>query len=466
MPQLEPALNFRDVLGEQHDFVVCFLLFVAMLIFFVSLHSSIGINDVDAFIYIEGARSLNQGLGFVDTGGSPIDSWPPGYSLLLSQFQDPLRASYWINALSLAIATSTLFFLALQNGWPRLAAMGFAGAFGCGFLHSLAAMAKPDILAYAIFLLAAFLVFQNRLGCRTIGLTLLSILILVKMIAVVFFPAFFLHDVWKYKPSDLIKRWREYLVAACVWLAAIISLIAYNLRTLGTMFAAPEKLALNTLPLELWQFLQEFFRAFIANWYGSIRPPLFLTVFVAVLIAGLVSLASLKREGIGREARRMGLAILGLSWVLELVRVFDAGPRLMGYGLLLVILGCAPRTTACLRWAAYGAACFGAAILNAVLVDSSGAGHPLYADMARRIEPYLDSTKPLYTNSEGLVDVHLGRLSTPINELPASSGAACFLEVRLPNYDAVGAKVWPIDRAITQWTLIADVDSARLYCRP
>jgi hypothetical protein len=237
-------------------------------------------------------------------------------------------------------------------------------------------------------------------------------------------------------------------------LAALIALIAFNLRTLGTMIPPSHaKPTPNALAFELWRFILGFFRAFIANWYGSIRPPIFLTIFTAVLIAGLVALASLKRGEVGQDARRTGIAVLSLSWVLELVRIFYADPRLMGYGFLLALLGCAPRPTACFRWTAYGAACFGAAVLNAVLVDRSGAGHPLYAAMTRRVEPYLDPTKPLYTNSEGLVDAHLGIHSTPIKELPASSDAACFLDVRLPNYDAVGANVWPInDRAIITWT--------------
>jgi hypothetical protein len=467
MLKIEPTFNFRKVFAAQRDLSICSLLLVAMLIFFISLHLSIGINDLDAFAYIEGARALGRGLGYVDSGGSALNHWPPGYSLILSLFEDPLQASYWINGLSLAIATPTLYLLALQNGWPRFAAIGFAVAFGCGFLHSLAASAKPDILTYAVFLVAAFLIFQDGAWRRTTGLILLSILTPLKLITVVFFPAFFLHDVWTFKPPGLIKRWREYFIAVCAWLAALIFLIVFNLRTLGAMFpSSHEKPTLNALAFELWRFVQEFFRAFMANWYGSIRPPIFFIIFVVVLAAGLVSLATLKRAEVGLDARRTGMVILGLSCILELVRIFYAGPRLMGYGLLLALLGCAPRPTACIRWMAYGAACFGAAVLNAMLVDSSGASHPLYAAMARRIEPYLDPTKPLYTNSLWLVDVHLGRRSTPTKVFPASSDAACFLDVRLPNYDAVGAKVWPIDMEMTTWTLIADVEGAKLYCRP
>jgi hypothetical protein len=138
----------------------------------------------------------------------------------------------------------------------------------------------------------------------------------------------------------------------------------------------------------------------------------------------------------------------------------------MGYGILLVLVGYAPKSAASPRWVIYGAACLAAAVLNIGLVDSIGAGHPRYAAMAQSIEPFIDNKKPLYTNSDGLVDVYLGRRSIPVNVLPVSSEAACFLDVRLPNYDAVGAKVWPIAGSTETWTIVADVDGARLYCRP
>jgi hypothetical protein len=216
----------------------------------------------------------------------------------------------------------------------------------------------------------------------------------------------------------------------------------------------------------LWYFVYEFFRGFLANWYGSIRPPIFFIIFCLVLIAGLIALTSLHRNEAGRNARQVGILILSLSWALEFIGDFGAGPRLMGYGILLVLMGYAPKSAASPRWVVYGAACLAAAVLNVTLVDSSGAGHPRYAAMAQSIEPFLDNKKPLYTNSYKLVDVYLGRHSIPVTALPVSSEAACFLEVRLPNYDAVGAKVWPIAGLTEAWRLVADVDGARLYCRP
>jgi hypothetical protein len=439
----------------------------ATFVFFVVLHSNIGINDIDAYAYIEGARSVRRGLGYVDPAGNALNHWPPGYSLLLSRFSDPLWASYWINALSLAVATSVLFLLALQSGWPSAAAVGLASAVGFGFFHSLASSAKPDILNYAVFLVAAFLVFEGRPWRQTMGFILMNVLIPVKFIAVVFFPAFLLHDIWKYKFVSATRRFPQYFIAGSVWMVSLMGVLVFNLRTLGGMFPpSVERPSPSGFILELWRFVYDFFREFLANWYGSIRPPIFLIIFFVVLIAGLVALTSLHRDEAGRNARQVGILILSLSWALEFIGNFGASPRLMGYGMLLVLVGCAPKSVASPRWLLYGAACLAAAVLNVMLVDSSGAGHPRYAAMAQSIEPFLDNKKTLYTNSDGLVDVYLGRRSIPVNVLPDSSEAACFLEVRLPNYDAVGAKVWPIAPSTETWRLVADVDGARLYCRP
>src|SRR5262249_35818321 len=156
---------------------------------------------------------------------------------------------------------------ALQNTWPRLPAIGFAGAFGFGFLNSLAAAAKPDILAYAVFLIATCLVLQDRPVRRTIGFALVSVLIPLKLIAVVFLPAFLLQDAWKLKLSEMFERWAEYLTAIFVWLAAVIAMLMFNLKTLGTIVPPSHNVvSLNTLLFELWRFVWEFFRAFLANW--------------------------------------------------------------------------------------------------------------------------------------------------------------------------------------------------------
>jgi hypothetical protein len=453
-------------IGRLHDISVFGLLCAAMLLIFVSLTPTLAIHD-DAYAYVEGAHSLRQNLGYIDTSGTPLNTWPPGYSFILSQFSNPLRAAYWINALSFVLAVSELFLAAIQNSWPRLAALGFAGAFGAGFLYSLATAAKPDILTYAVFLTAMSLVLHERPWSRTIGFVLVSALIPLKMIAVIFLPAIVLHDASKLKLSNLTGPRIEYLIGGSAWLAAAGFVLAFNFKTIGTLFGPYHELAsLHGFVFQLWMFVLQFFRSFVANWYGPIGAPIPLAIFTTVLIIGLGALTALRRPKLGASARHIGVIILVLSWALEPVRPFDAEPRLMGYGMLLVLLGCAPNAAAGPRWVAYAAASLAASVLNTLLVDRSGAGHPQYAAMALQVGPFLDPIKPLYTNSRELVDVHLGKRSIRIHELPVTDEAACFLYVQLPNRDTMETSVWPIAVPTEPWTIKAEVEGAKLYCQP
>src|SRR5262249_3078225 len=136
-------------------------------------------------------------------------------------------------------------------------------------------------------------------------------------------PAFLLHDVWNDKFAWVTKRGLDYLIAGCVWMASLIFLLVFNLRTLGAVFPPSHgHSSLTKLMLELWRFVQGFFREFLANWYGSIRPPIFLMLFVIVLTAALVALSSLRSEEAGRDARQVGILVLGLSWAIEFVSIF------------------------------------------------------------------------------------------------------------------------------------------------
>src|SRR5262245_55332780 len=69
-----------------------------------------------------------------------------------------------------------------------------------------------------------------------------------------------------------------------------------------------------------------------------------------------------------------------------------------------------------------------------------------YAAMAQSIEPFLDDRKWMCISAD---------VRSPLT-LPASSEAACFLEVNLPNYDAAEAMVWPIVGSTKTWTLVAE----------
>jgi len=69
-------------------------------LFMFLLHPRLGIRDVDGYSYIMGARSLHLGTGYRSLAGQPFNHWPPGYSLLLSPFRDPVSAALILNYLS------------------------------------------------------------------------------------------------------------------------------------------------------------------------------------------------------------------------------------------------------------------------------------------------------------------------------------------------------------------------------
>jgi hypothetical protein len=154
-----------------------------------------------------------------------------------------------------------------------------------------------------------------------------------------------------------------------------------------------------------------------------------------------------------------------MSWVLELVRVFYASPRLMGYPILALILGCAPRQGAEWRWGLWAVMSLLVTAFNVRLVHGDGSTHPAYRAASEAIAPYLPQSIPIYTNSYRILDVNLGRATIPVeNALPSSSGPACYLEFRMPNYDAVGPKVWPLPQPTAPWRLARSVGDTRLYC--
>jgi hypothetical protein len=113
---------------------------------------------------------------------------------LLSRFTNPLLASLLINYLSLGIAVALLYLLAEHAGWPSLVSASVAFPLGLGFLRNLAIFAKPDILNYAIFLIGLLCLASEDVYMRILGACIWSILLPLKLIAVVFAPAAILVD--------------------------------------------------------------------------------------------------------------------------------------------------------------------------------------------------------------------------------------------------------------------------------
>src|SRR5262245_51834443 len=184
-PQLISATGSR--FGDPAKCVVIFLL--SLIIAFI-LQFRIGVRDADAHSYIVGAYSIRAGNGYYDLNGGSLNHWPPGYSLILSLFPSPLLAALFLNYLSFGTSIALIYYLARGSGkWTASGALGLALAVGFIFLRRHATNAAPDILTYALFLLALLLHYKDSSHLRVVSYLIWGALIPVKLIAVVFIPA-------------------------------------------------------------------------------------------------------------------------------------------------------------------------------------------------------------------------------------------------------------------------------------
>jgi hypothetical protein len=442
------------------------LLGFACSVAFYFLVPSIAVNNLDAFSYIEGARSLSRGTGYLSVDGHPLNHWPPGYSWILSFFTNPLAAAYWINLVSLGISAAFLLQVACAAGWSVPAARAFSAATGFGFLFSLATHAQPDILAYAIFFVATFAVISGRVRARHAGFLALALLPLLKTIALVFLPAFVLGEVWHRGIAAARTRGTDYVLGTVALIASTGGLLLFNYFTIGDWVSSTHPRADPSLLLrELGRFPWDVFRYFLAPWYGSIRRVEYLSIFALVVATGTLAYGSIRLGTDGIMFRRIGSSVFALSCSLELVRVFYATPRLLGYGMLLFVVGSAPASRSAWRWATYASASLAATMLCSVLVASAGANAPEYAKVVRAIAPSLPSDALVYSNSYRVLDIHLGRHAVPITEWPKPVDNSCVFQILLPNLDAIGTVVWQLPDPPANWTLVADIGTGKLYCR-
>jgi hypothetical protein len=387
-----------------------YVLFLAVILSISLLHPRIGVTDSDAEAYLLGANSFRERKGYVDQLGNPLNHWPPGYSILLSLAPEPKLASLVVNYLAFGSAMVLLWSLAVYSGWTCVQALAVSLAFGFGLLRHLAVEAKPDIFTYALFLLGIRLYLCDKAHWRMLAYFLWTSLIPVKFIAVVFTPGVLLADMYRQGAGRfLAARWKGCGVAGCLWLLFLGGTILFNRFTIHTWTAASHaEPSLTSIIGEVARFCTGFLRTGLACWYGSMRSFDILGPFAFVLALGVLSLARLRPSPGGADLRWMGLGVLGLSWVLECIRQFYADPRLMGYGMLLILFGFAPRPTATWVWLAYAVATIGLATDNSFSVVRLGLNHPQYELVAKEASRIAPSGEMLYTNAHRILDVHAG----------------------------------------------------------
>ena len=439
-------------------------IFLAALLGIYGLHPRISIMDVDAHACIIGAQSLQTGKGYRDLHGTPLNHWPPGYSLMLSLAPRPILAAQIINYAAFAGAVTMLAVLAACVGWPRRLALAFAIAFGCGLLRILALMAKPDILTFFVFFFATWLYVYKGSGGRLLGCFLWSALIPIKLIAVVFAPAVLFVDWWLSGNRNFWSRLPQHVVAGVCWLLFLAGTLAFNYFTIHS-WSSPSYLDPTVAGLfhELKRFADGLFLGFLTAWYGRDRTPEMWIAMVTTLCLGLAALATLERSEQGKWLRWMGAGVLGMSWLLQSVRLFYADPRLMGYGVFLLLLGFVPRGRSVKIWIVYAGATVALAVFNVAVTVSTGTNHPAYEQLGRQIAAIRLPEGHIVSNSFHVLDVHAGIPTRPIESLEKVPRGTIYIEIILPNYDSVAPTILPAPRRDSSWVEIANVDGATVY---
>jgi hypothetical protein len=438
------------------------LAFVSVAFMFV-LHPRLGIRDVDGYAYIMGARSLHRGTGYRDLTGEALNHWPPGYSLLLSAFPDAVSAALVLNYLSFGASVGLLFYLSRQRGWTWQSALGFSVVLGSGFFRLLANESHADILSYALFLSGIFLMIRRPE--RTLPALIWALLIPVKLIAIIFLPPALAAD-WDADRRDWNGLLRSYLPAVSASAIGVGSILAFNMRTVRTWIpASHEASSIRILGAGAKSFAISIPRTFLFGWHGPVMATVPRVAFPASMILAAICLCSLRPSQTGRPLRIYGVAFLICSVLLLCVRSFDPSARLLGYGLIALMLGFRPEKWANNIWLVYGIVALAIGVANGITVNSLGINDPRYASLATEFGSYYHSSESVATNSFHILDIHAKIPSVPVDNEAQASAYREFFWVTLPRFDAVTSAVTPMGHPSNAWCQERQLSGGVMFAR-
>ena len=423
---------------------------------------------MDDYAYIMGARSLHRGTGYRSLMGEALNHWPPGYSLILSFFREPLQAALILNYLSFGAAIGLLYYLLRRSRWTWQAALGISVTLASGFFRLLASSATPEVLTYALFFAAICFAIQRT--ARTLPALIWAFLVPVKFIAVVFLPPAFAADIitaqqgWK----GLV---RSYLPAVIATAIGIGSVLAFNAMTVRSWIpASHDESSLSVLASGAKSFIISIPRTFLFDWHGSITAPFPRIAFSACMFLAAICLCSLRPTPGGKWLRIYGASCLVCSELLLCVRAYDPAARLLGYGLIILMVGFSPMKWANGAWMLYGLVSLVTAVENGLTVNSLGSNDPRYAELAAQVRPYNVSSEIVATNSFHILDLHANIPSVPVGADPPTVGIRPsvltsllvsdyaklkryqkFFWVRLPQFDPGASSVTKIPHPGKEW---------------
>jgi hypothetical protein len=433
------------------------------------LQPRMGVRDVDAYSYIVGAYSIQEGRGYNDLNGGSLSHWPPGYSLTLSLFPAPLQGALFINYLSLGVAILLIYHLARKSDkWAELPALGLALALGFIFLRRMATNASPDVATYALFLLALLSYNKDGFRYRAISYLIWGLLIPVKLIAVIFIPAAVLARYLRKPVSFIWSERYEILIAVTSWLLFLFITLNYSSQSSQpTIVHSHSQFGFNYNASYFMgaasYFTWSIVRNFLSNWYGSIWTIHTLIPYCVVLLVGLVCLFTLRFNS-SHMAKHAVILIL-ISCLLQFGSQHIDGARLTGYGFITLLFALHPAIRWGKIWFMYGLLGLSLSITNALTQNCVGANDPRYEKLAYEASKIENFPGKVLTNSFHILDIHARVPSEYVGSAGQISDAEYFFWVYLPSYDAIATTVSPTDMPREGWCEVASVSGAKLFRR-
>jgi hypothetical protein len=391
-------------------------------------------------------------MGYRSLMGEPFNHWPPGYSLLLSAFPDPLFGALVVNYLSFGVVAGLLCYLLRRSGWSWQAAVGLTAVLASGFFRLLANMVHADVPTYALFLIA--LCMAMRGSGRLWPGVMWALLLPLKFIAVVFLPPAVVAD--RIAGGQALKALaRSYLPAFALLGLCLGGILVFNALTAEETVAASHRLSSLRM---LWRgvviLAGSIPRTFLFDWHGSIFEALPLAAFaVSMLLAGVCFLSLRPVPGPpGQWLRTYGVTLLVCVGVLLCVRAFGPTARLTGYGLIALCLGFRPIPGKWVdgAWLLYGTIALVTAVTNGLTVPSLGLNDPRLATVAREFRMHHADSKVVATNSFRILDLHANIPSVPITMEAEAAPYERLFWVTMPKVDLTDS-VRPMPRPGPAW---------------
>ena len=455
-----------NIFWQTKRFYLCSIILIVLpgfLSFY--LYPNIAVSDCDAEAYLMGSVSIKNGNGYVNLKGDPLNTWPPGFSYILSFFSNPFLAVKIINCISLSLASLLVFVICVVFNWPILLSFLITMSFSFGFLINISLNAKPDIFCYSIFMLA-FLLFLNRyFYIKAIGLLFLACLVPIKLIALSFSPGllfgYLIYSQIKFSISNIFLC----LIGFVFWLFGLTSVLLFNYLTVGTLnYSHSHPGVIVNFSNEIQRFFLDFFRSGMVTWYGSIRPfPNYIFFFLCFGFC-LNAIRTFKFVKFSNLAFLCGLCVFGFAWIMQLYGHYDGSSRLLGYGMFLMLFCLVPSNS--FAWAGAFLAIFVSLLANHATGSRYGLNDPVYKQIATEVVQFIPPGKTINSNANNLLDVLVGVPTHFVDDPDKTVKGDLYFFVKKCEPDLLSVPVIHVNIENDKWSVLKDTPKWSLLLKP